>query len=161
MKTTRYLAIAAFFMSSVSSFGVMRDTDPRAMALGQAYTALARGPEAVFWNPANLALSGSPNFQWTLAGAGFAIITENNSFSVSTYNDNFTESNGNVSPTRGTKYFISDEDKDDILSDICDNAEVVCYHQNRHAKFVLQTSDQFKYLCLYRYVERGGWFVCY
>ena len=118
MKTTRYLAIAAFFMSSVSSFGVMRDTDPRAMALGQAYTALARGPEAVFWNPANLALSGSPNFQWTLAGAGFAIITENNSFSVSTYNDNFTESNGNVSPTRGTKYFISDEDKDDILSDI-------------------------------------------
>ena len=118
MKTVRHLVVAALLLASVPSFAVMRDTDPRAMALGQAYTALARGPEAVFWNPANLALSDSPSFSWNLAGVGFSLITENNSFSISTYNDNFTESNDSVSPTRGTLYYISDQDKDDILADI-------------------------------------------
>ena len=118
MKTVRHLVVSALLLASVPSFAVMHDTDPRAMALGQAYTALARGAEAVFWNPANLALSDSPKFSWNLAGVGVALITENNSFSISTYNDNFTESNDSVSPTRGTKYFISDQDKDDILSDI-------------------------------------------
>ncbi len=118
MKTVRHLVVAALLLASVPSFAVMRDTDPRAMALGQAYTALARGPEAVFWNPANLALSDSPSFSWNLVGVGFSLITENNSFSISTYNDNFTESNDSVSPTRGTLYYISDQDKDDILADI-------------------------------------------
>ena len=54
------------------------------MALGQAYTALARGPEAVFWNPANLALSDSRKFSWDLLGAGLCVAVENNSFSVAT-----------------------------------------------------------------------------
>ena len=73
------------------SLFALSDTEPRALALGQAYTALARGPEAVFWNPANLALGGGQKFKWELLGAGLTLITENNSFSVRTYNDNFTD----------------------------------------------------------------------
>ena len=69
----------------------LSDTEPRALALGQAYTALARGPEAVFWNPANLALGGEPKLKWELLGAGLSLITENNSFSVRAYNGNFTD----------------------------------------------------------------------
>ena len=73
------------------SLFALSDTEPRALALGQAYTALARGPEAVFWNPANLALGGGPKLKWEVFGAGLTLITENNSFSVRTYNDNFTD----------------------------------------------------------------------
>ena len=92
------------------------DANPRAMGLGLAYTALARGPEAPFWNPANLALSGR-KFEWNVVGLGAMLVAENNSFSVTTYNDNFTAANTNISPN-GTKYYISPADKDKILADI-------------------------------------------
>lgn len=95
------------------------DASPRAIALGQAYTALAQGPEAVFWNPANLALSGSRKFSWDLLGAGLCLAIENNSFSVATYNANFTAANGNVSPN-GSPYYISPVDKKKLLADIPD-----------------------------------------
>ena len=84
------------------------DTGARAMGLAQSYTALARGPAAVFWNPANLALKGSPDFSWYFLGAGTSFIVENNSFSVKTYNDNFTRSD----------HFITDRDKKDLLNDV-------------------------------------------
>ena len=119
MKINRFFAIAALLISSLASqsHGVLNDTEPRAMGLAQSYTALARGPQAVFWNPANLALSGSRKVSWQLLGAGFSLVAENNSFSVSTYNDNFTASNKNESP-KGTPYYISEEDKQDLLDDI-------------------------------------------
>ena len=119
MKIYRFFAFAALLIAGLAnqSHGVMSDTEPRAMGLAQSYTALARGPQAVFWNPANLALSGSSRVTWQILGAGFSLVAENNSFSMSTYNDNFTDSNKNVSP-RGTSYFISEEDKKDLLYDI-------------------------------------------
>jgi len=121
MKIHRLIAVVVLLVSGFagSSHGVLSDTDPRPMGLAQSYTALARGPEAVFWNPANLALQGSPRFSWYLLGGGFSLITENNSFSVTTYNDNFTDANENISP-KGTPYYISPEDKQDLLDDIPD-----------------------------------------
>ena len=101
------VAVIAMTVSS-SSVDALTDTEPRAMALGQAYTALARGPEAVFWNPANLALSGGPRFKWELLGVGITLVPENNSFSVQTYNDNFTD------PTHEIKGSV----KDDLLADV-------------------------------------------
>ena len=119
MKRKRFIALAALLIggSSGQALAVPGDTSPRSMGLGQAYTALARGPEATFWNPANLALSGDSKFHWDLVGVGFSLFAENNSFSVTTYMDNFTDSNSNVSPN-GSKYYISPADKGDILSDI-------------------------------------------
>ena len=86
--------IAAAMVLTLSLAGALHalsDTEPRALALGQAYTALARGPEAVFWNPANLALGGGPKLKWELLGAGLTLITENNSFTLPTYNEHFTD----------------------------------------------------------------------
>ena len=100
------LAITMIAGFSTASQGI-NDTEPRAMALGGAYTAMARGPEAVAWNPANLGLRNSPRFKWQLLGAGFTFATENNAFSVQTYNDNFT-----------TGDFLDDADKADLLADV-------------------------------------------
>ena len=71
---------------------------------------MARGPEAVNWNPANLGLKSSPGFEWNLLGAGTAFVLENNSFSVQDYNDNFTS----------TTHVIGDAEKDKLLGDIDD-----------------------------------------
>ena len=118
MKRNGLIALMALLIggTSVQVEAVPGEANPRAMGLGLAYTALARGPEAPFWNPANLALSGR-KFQWNLIGGGVTLIAENNSFSVTTYNDNFTDANTNISPN-GTKYYISPSDKDGILADI-------------------------------------------
>ncbi|MXY81098.1 MAG: hypothetical protein F4Y91_03250, partial [Gemmatimonadetes bacterium] len=115
------IILAALFV--VGAYGqvaaVPGDASPRAMALGQAYTALARGPEAVFWNPANLALAGSRGFSWDLLGAGLCLVAENNSFSVATYNAHFTAANEKVSPN-GSPYYISPVEKKKLLADIPD-----------------------------------------
>ena len=37
------------------------DTRPRVMGLAGTYTAMARGVESLYWNPANLALKGPEN----------------------------------------------------------------------------------------------------
>ena len=97
------------------------DASPRAMALGQAYTALARGPEAVFWNPANLALTDSRKFSWDLLVAGLCLVAENNSLSVAAYNAHFTDANDKVSPN-GSPYYISSVTKKKLLADIPDGA---------------------------------------
>lgn len=109
MKTNKLVIIAALLIAGASTRSEgLGDTQTRALALSQAYTALARGPEAVFWNPANLALRGGPRFQWEMVNLGFSLIAENNGFSVATYNDNFTDKNR----------LITEADKNKILKDI-------------------------------------------
>ncbi len=111
MKTSRFRVVVAFFLAgfSAGAYG-LSDTGPRAMGLAQTYTALARGPEAVFWNPANLALGGGSKFSWDVLNLGFTLVAENNSFSVQTYNDNFTDGS-----------FIDEARKQELLGDIQDD----------------------------------------
>ncbi|MCC7262099.1 MAG: hypothetical protein IT369_06215, partial [Candidatus Latescibacteria bacterium] len=79
MKTGKLAIIAALLIAGASTRSEgLGDTQTRALSLSQAYTALARGPEAVFWNPANLALRGGPRFQWEMLNAGISLIAENN-----------------------------------------------------------------------------------
>jgi hypothetical protein len=80
------------------------DSRPRAMGLAGTYTAMARGVESLYWNPANLALKDGPKVSIPL-DLGWSYVLENNSWSVSTYND----FNGN---------FIDEGMKDDMLSDL-------------------------------------------
>ena len=80
------------------------DSRPRAMGLAGTYTAMARGVESLYWNPANLALKDGPKVSIPL-DLGLSYVLENNSWSVSTYND----FNGN---------FIDEGMKDDMLSDL-------------------------------------------
>lgn len=79
------------------------DSQARALGLGGSYTALARGVESLYWNPANLALKDSPKVSFALGGGSFLL--ENNSWSITTYND----FNGSM---------IDDDMKEDMLSDL-------------------------------------------
>ncbi|NKB66301.1 MAG: hypothetical protein GKR89_04500 [Candidatus Latescibacteria bacterium] len=109
MTIDKYAGLIALLViiSTLRSDG-LGDTRSRAMGLTQSYTALAVGPEAVFWNPANLALRSSPAFSWDLLGMGLAVVGENNSISVDTYNKNFTKRDR----------LIDDGDKKDLVGDI-------------------------------------------
>ncbi len=77
--------------------------NPRAMAMGDAYSALAFGLEAANYNPANLGLSANPAF--TLDFISFGIDLKNNSFSLDDYNTY-------------TGKFLNDDDKEAILDRI-------------------------------------------
>ncbi|MFQ5771862.1 MAG: DUF5723 family protein, partial [bacterium] len=78
-------------------------SNARSVAMGGAYTALARGIEAPSWNPANLALSSKDKFHLNLISVGLGF--HNNSFSKRQY-DLY---NGN---------YLTPEDKRDILASV-------------------------------------------
>ena len=80
------------------------DTQPRPMGMAGTYTAMARGVESLYWNPANLALKSSPKGALPVA-LGLSYTLENNSWSVSDYND----FNGSV---------IDEAMKDNLLGDL-------------------------------------------
>ena len=102
------LAILPVVLAATGAFGVVGDNSPRALALGRSYTALARGPEATFWNPANLGLRSSPRFKWEMLAAGIGLVAENNAFSVKAYNDHFTDD----------EHILTDRDKQDLLGEV-------------------------------------------
>ncbi len=87
-KTFLKLALAAVFGLSSSSpgklvYGQSGISNARSVAMGGAYTALARGVESPSWNPANLALSGENKYHFNLVSLGFDL--SNNSFNKSQY----------------------------------------------------------------------------
>jgi hypothetical protein len=65
-------AALAVAMAAVSAAPASAQFGPgvRAMGMGGAFVGLARGFEAVYWNPANLGLSDRPDFSLGLAGVG-------------------------------------------------------------------------------------------
>jgi len=79
------------------------ESNPRAMAMGGAYTALSLGNEASAHNPANLGLSINRSFTLDIVSVGLAV--KNNSFSLSDYNEY-------------TGQFLDDNDKEAILDKI-------------------------------------------
>lgn len=100
--------LLALSVAATGAFGVVGDSSPRALALGRSYTALARGPEAAFWNPANLGLGTSPRFKWEMVAAGLGLVAENNAFSVKAYNDHFTDD----------EHILTARDKQDLLAEV-------------------------------------------
>ena len=87
------------------------------LGLGDAYTAVARGPEAIFWNPANLALTNDlPNFNFKLYSLGFNF--GNNVFNIDFYNEYFTGTGQEDEEGNKIGRELTDSDKDDILGRI-------------------------------------------
>lgn len=78
-------------------------SNPRSVAMGGAYTALARGVDAPAWNPANLALKSTKKYDFNLISFGFGF--HNNSFNKSHY-DLYNGS------------YLTEQDKQDILASI-------------------------------------------
>ncbi len=74
------LLIVLPFQGAFSSVGFQA----RSLGMAGAYTAIARGEESVYFNPANLGLSGGPIFSLSFLSLGLGL--GNNSFTLSDYN---------------------------------------------------------------------------
>jgi hypothetical protein len=79
------------------------DPSPRALAMGGAYSSLARGYEAIYWNPAMLATAGNKSFSIGLPHLTFE--TGSNTYSSNDLRD-FADQN------------LTDEDKQYLLDQI-------------------------------------------
>ena len=78
-KTFLKLALAAAIGLSFSStgkllYGQSGISNARSVAMGGAYTAIARGIESPSWNPANLALSGKNKYHFNLVSLGLILV---------------------------------------------------------------------------------------
>ncbi|MEK7774618.1 MAG: DUF5723 family protein [Candidatus Zixiibacteriota bacterium] len=93
-------AIALLAMNSANA-----TSSARSLAMGGAYTALAKGAEAAIYNPANLGLRDHRQAGLHIAGVGADI--NNNAFSLNDYNSY-------------TGQFLTNADKADILGKIPD-----------------------------------------
>jgi hypothetical protein len=103
----KFLTVAGM-LSVMLIFGAAQSlasgqSNPRALAMGGAYTALAFGLEASAYNPANLGLS--MNRRFTLDFVGVGVDLKNNSFSLDDYNSY-------------TGKFLTDDDKESIIHKI-------------------------------------------
>jgi len=104
MRITRIAAIV-IQLTVLPTVASAQLTAPGASSFGLAgsYAARARGYEASYWNPANLALPGAPS--WSLGIVGANATVNNNSLSYSQISSLYGE-------------FIDDETKSAILADI-------------------------------------------
>ena len=99
-----FLAVVAFVLSATNAFAsAYMPSSARSAAMGGAYTALAKGVDAVKFNPANLGLSDYRTFGIEIASLGASIT--NNSFTLSDYN-------------RYTGATLSTSDKQELLGKI-------------------------------------------
>lgn len=106
IQTKRLVAASlAAVLALCSTASALDNSSARAVAMGGAYTALASGPAAPRFNPANLGLANYRNTGIEFVGVGASIT--NNSFSLADYN-NYTGA------------FLTDADKHDILNKIPD-----------------------------------------
>ncbi len=82
MKTRHWISLLLLFsISAGPSFGQLTS---RALGMGLAYTAVARGAHAPDWNPANLGLPNSPSFSLSFFSIGVGVM--NKAFYIDTYN---------------------------------------------------------------------------
>lgn len=64
----RPLAVAGVALAAMPLAAQLPSASPAALAMGDNYTAMARGFAAVSWNPANLGLASNPTFSLTIFG---------------------------------------------------------------------------------------------
>ncbi len=105
-KKLQVLLLVSLLLVILGNINVNAQMNARALGLGGAYTALARGVDAPLWNPANLGLSDNPKFSMTIIGAQAG--AWNNSISLGMYN----KYNGE---------YLTDSDIENILNSIPDN----------------------------------------
>jgi hypothetical protein len=127
-KMTYRLILAAFFIFSLL-FG--QGFDASSLAMGQAYGAVARGVDATYWNPANLALPRANTLEINF----FALNTDvtNNSMSLNKYKRYFTDEGHHGAWTQ--------QDIQDILKLIPENG--VTFHGNINANALGIVYDKF------------------
>ena len=101
--TIAILALPLIGLLAPEAGAQLADPSARSLGLSGAYTARARGYEAVFWNPANLGLPGHAG--WSVGLPAVNAFIANNSLSY-----------GDISGLYGE--FLDDQRKSEILEDI-------------------------------------------
>ncbi len=104
--------LAIFLLFSYSDTRAQMNT--RAMAMGGAFTALARGVHAPAWNPANLGLPDNNRFSFTFASVSAGL--SNNAFNKGMYDRYFVEGADD-----DNNIYWTEQDVRDILNAIPDN----------------------------------------
>jgi hypothetical protein len=74
-RVARTFLSTALVVLGASSASAQLPVTPRALGAGGAYLGIARGQEALFLNPANLALSGNPRWSMNFAQLGMSGVT--------------------------------------------------------------------------------------
>ncbi|MEJ2627340.1 MAG: hypothetical protein P8078_02110 [bacterium] len=136
-KKLQVLLLVLLFLVILGNINVNAQMNARALGLGGAYTALARGVDAPLWNPANLGLSDNPKFSMTFIGAQAG--AWNNSISLGMYN----KYNGE---------YLTDSDIENILNSIPDNG----FRSNTEV-FINTFSFSIRQLALTIGVRGGGY----
>ena len=102
----RTITIIGLVIISTNNFSLAQGFDASSLGMGGAYGAVARGVDALNWNPANLVLSRPHFFELNFVGANLRV--GNSSLSVDSYERYLTES--------GHQGEWSDEDIEEILN---------------------------------------------
>lgn len=96
-------ASLAAMLVAARPLSAFEDSNPRSAAMAEAYTAMARGTDALFWNPANLALWGNPTLSVNVVTA--SVDVSNNSVDRGDYN-------------RFTGAFLGESEKQELLGSV-------------------------------------------
>lgn len=100
---TAALVFASISLTAATALAQIGISNPRSVAMGGAYTALARGVDAPAWNPANLGIKSARKYRFNLISVGLGF--HNNSFNKNHY-DLYNGS------------YLTEQDKQDILAAI-------------------------------------------
>ena len=113
MRSVKRVLIVFLCLLLTGTSGVFAQTNARAMGMGLAYTAVARGVYAPAWNPANLGLPDNPksSFCFFSISAGLG----NNAFTKQLYDKFFVEG-----ADENNKIYWSSSDVNSLLSYIPD-----------------------------------------
>jgi hypothetical protein len=103
----KYLTIISVLLLLSATAEPLRAQSGASLGMGGAYTSLARGTEAAYWNPANLGYERPGATDWNIKLWSFSAGGGSNAFSL----DMLDKYNGK---------HLTDTDKDDILAEISD-----------------------------------------
>ncbi|UCB53102.1 MAG: conjugal transfer protein TraF [Candidatus Zixiibacteriota bacterium] len=106
MKTKLFVAVLCLSLLIPQKLFAAGLSSGRSVGMGGAYTQIARGAEAAFWNPANLGLAKKSEINLTILSLG--VNAGNNSLTLGQYN-------------RYNGSFLTSEDKQTILNSIPDD----------------------------------------
>ncbi|HAL56884.1 MAG TPA: hypothetical protein DCP63_10525 [Bacteroidetes bacterium] len=114
----RTLIIVVLLLLTATQLSAGDRSNVRAMGMGRTLVAGSRGIEAIGINPANLAAAGNSAFSLGLAPAGLRVSTE--LFSYDIYQSYFTGEPGTTAGGSRKPKYLTDADKNDILSSLPD-----------------------------------------
>jgi len=117
MKTIRIISMILLVISLIQTAGATDRTSLRSLGMGRTAVASSRGTDAIGINPANIAIPDIGHFNLSLVNTNFRISTE--LFTYDIYQKYFT--GVDTGGTKRAPYALTEQDKNDIRSQLPDN----------------------------------------